>query len=228
MVAAEQGRLLARPQPVTGNGGNGGPAGLRPLGLGAGRDGLVYVPRGYRVGHPTPLLVMLHGAGGDADQVLPMVTPSADAEGLLIVAPAARGRTWDLILSGYGPDVRFIDPALAQVFARYAVDPHRIAIGGFSDGASYALSLGLANGDLFTHVLAFSPGFMAPAAWNGSPRLFVAHGARDDVLPIDRTSRRLVPELRRLGYEVECREFEGGHTVPPGIAREAAGQLAGD
>ena len=76
---------------------------------------------------------MLHGAGGDADQVLPMVTPSADAEGLLIVAPAARGRTWDLILGGYGPDVRFIDRVLAQVFARYAVDPHRVAIGGFSD-----------------------------------------------------------------------------------------------
>jgi predicted esterase len=34
-----------------------------------------------------------------------------------------------------------------------------LAVSGFSDGASYALSIGPANGDLFTHVMAFSPGF---------------------------------------------------------------------
>jgi predicted esterase len=40
---------------------------------------------------------------------------------------------------------------------------------GFSDGASYALSLGLANGDLFTHVLGFSPGFMRVPRHVGRP-----------------------------------------------------------
>jgi predicted esterase len=84
----------------------------------------------------------------------------------------------------------------------YAIDPARVAIGGFSDGASYALSLGLTNGDLFSHVLAFSPGFMAPAGQEGSPRIFVSHGTRDAVLPIDRCSRRIVPTLRRAGYDV--------------------------
>jgi poly(3-hydroxybutyrate) depolymerase len=47
------------------------------------------------------------------------------------------------------------------------VDPQRICVSGFSDGASYALSLGLANGDLFTHVAAFSPGFMRPPCTQG-------------------------------------------------------------
>ena len=32
----------------------------------------------------------------------------------------------------------------------HAVDPARIAVAGFSDGASYALSLGLTNGTLLT------------------------------------------------------------------------------
>jgi phospholipase/carboxylesterase len=227
MMAAEQGRLVARPRPGAGSG-ESAPAGVRSLGLGSDRDGLVYVPSRYRSDRPLPLLVMLHGAGGDADQVLPMVTSAADADGVLIVAPASRGRTWDVILDGYGADVRFIDRALAHIFDRHAVDPHRIAIGGFSDGASYALSLGLANGDLFTQVLAFSPGFMAPAAWTGSPRLYMAHGVRDDVLPIERTSRYLAPELRRLGYEVEYREFEGGHMVPPDIVHEATSRVSGD
>ena len=103
----------------------------------------------------------------------------------------------------------------------YAVDPGRVAVGGFSDGASYALSLGITNGDLFGHILAFSPGFTAPAAQVSSPRIFVSHGTRDEVLPIDRCSRRIVPQLERAGYEVQYREFEGGHVVPPEIRSEA-------
>jgi phospholipase/carboxylesterase len=126
------------------------------------------------------------------------------------------------VVGGYGPDVAAIDGALEQTFSRYAVDPARVAVAGYSDGASYALSLGVANGDLFTHILAFSPGFMAPAVQTGSPRIFVSHGTRDRWLPIERCSRRIVPQLERAGYEVRYREFEGGHVVPPEIGREAA------
>jgi len=96
-----------------------------------------------------------------------------------------------------------------------------MALGGFSDGASYALSLGLTNGDLFTHVIAFSPGFMAPAHQVGAPRIYISHGIHDAVLPIDRCSRRLVPILERAGYDVKYHEFDGPHTIPPDIAREA-------
>src|ERR687890_28697 len=99
-------------------------------------------------------------------------------------------------------------------------------VGRFSDGASYALSLGINNGDLFTDVLAFSPGFMAPSMSVGTPRFFVSHGRRDRVLPIERCSRRIVPQLERAGYEVTYREFDGGHTVPPEITLEAAGRFA--
>lgn len=63
---------------------------------------------------------------------------------------------------------------------------------------------------------------MAPAGQEGAPRVFISHGTGDEVLPIDVCSRRLAPELRRAGYDVTYREFDGPHTVPPGIAREAA------
>jgi predicted esterase len=129
--------------------------------------------------------------------------------------------TWDVIEGGYGPDVAFIDRALDQTFSRYAVDPRHIAAEGFSDGASYALSLGLTNGDLFTSVIAFSPGFMAPEERQGSPRIFISHGTRDQVLPIDRCSRRIVPRLKSSGYDVLYREFDGPHTVPQEIVRES-------
>ncbi len=65
-----------------------------------------------------------------------------------------------LLRGGFGPDVRFIDKALSKVFGSYRIDPSHLAVAGFSDGASYALSLGLPNGDLFSHIIAFSPGFM--------------------------------------------------------------------
>jgi phospholipase/carboxylesterase len=96
-------------------------------------------------------------------------------------------------------------------------------VGGFSDGASYALSLGITNGGLFTHVLAFSPGFMAPTRQPDSPKIFISHGNRDEVLPIDACSRGLVPALESSGYEVLYREFPGGHTLPPAIRKEALG-----
>src|ERR671933_1415921 len=196
--AQTNGRLRARPVQVTGA----APVGLQPLMLGAARDSCLYVPATYRAARPVPLVLLLHGAGGHARQGLDLLRSLADAAGLLLLAPASRDRTWDLLVRRrYGPDLALIDRALEQTFARYAVAPERVAIGGFSDGASYALSLGITNGDLFTHVIAFSPGFMAPAGRVGSPRIFVSHGTRDRVLPIDLCSRRIVPELERGGYE---------------------------
>ena len=215
---AARGRLRARPARAT----EAAPVGLQPLGIDAARDSYLYVPPGHRPDRLTPLVLLLHGAGGHARHGLAPLLDLADAHGLILLAPASRQQTWDVIVGRrYGPDIALIDRALERTFGRYTVDPAHLAIGGFSDGASYALSLGITNGDLFTHIIAFSPGFMAPAAQQGTPRIFISHGVDDSVLPIERCSRRLVPQLRRVGYQVEYREFEGGHTVPPEIARGA-------
>ncbi len=99
--------------------------------------------------------------------------------------PESRGATWGVIMGGYGgPDVALIGAALRRAFERVPADPARLAVGGFSDGASCAPSLGLANGDLFRWVLAFSPGFAAPPGTAGQPRICVPHGTGDDVLPM--------------------------------------------
>ena len=206
------------------------PVGLHALGPEAGpADGYLYVPAGYRTEISAPLVLLLHGAGEDARDGLAQLRGQADEVGLILLAPGSHGPTWDLILNRgrYGPDIAAIDRALGHAFSRCAVDPTHVGVGGYSDGASYALSLGLANGDLFSHVLAFSPGFLAPTGQSGSPRIFVSHGTRDGWLPIDSCSRRIVPRLERSGYEVRYREFEGGHVVPPAIAREAASWFAG-
>ncbi|HEU4324682.1 MAG TPA: hypothetical protein VFS21_16175 [Roseiflexaceae bacterium] len=212
-----RGRLLARPtssQPDAATG-------LRQLPLEDGREVLLYVPRRYVHGQPAALALMLHGAGGSASDGMRLLQAVAETAGLLVVAPQSHGRTWDVILRDYGPDVGLIDQALDQVFDQYTIDSAHLAIGGFSDGASYALSLGITNGDLFSHVLAFAPGFAAPADVRGSPRLYIAHGTRDTVLPIDRCGRRLAAWYTHNGYDLRYHEFDGGHTVPPEIALEA-------
>lgn len=190
-----------------------------PLDLDGRRDGVLYVPPTYQAG--APLSVKLHGAGGQGRAGLEPFLADANAAGLLLLGVDSRGPTWDLIRGGFGADVTFLDAALDRVFKRFSVDPSRVSIEGFSDGASYALSLGLANGELFSKIVAFSPGFLAPGRLQGRPEIFVSHGVHDRVLPIDRCSRRVVPELRVAGYSVDYREFDGGHTVPEDIAAEA-------
>jgi predicted esterase/lysophospholipase L1-like esterase len=213
----EEGRLLARPGPPTET----VSPGLHALGLDRDRDALLLVPAGNRADQPAPFVLSLHGAGGDATSGLYPLRDLANEAGLILLSPASRQSTWDVIRGGYGPDVAFIDRALAAAFARCTVDPALLAVAGFSDGASYALSLGITNGDVFGHVMAFSPGFMAPADQRGEPRIFISHGMKDQELAIDRTSRRIAPQLARAGYDVQYVEFDGPHTVPPEIARQA-------
>jgi phospholipase/carboxylesterase len=223
------GRLQARPQESS----SGVRRGLVSLGQDKTRGGLLYVPSNYQPGTPAPLMVMFHGAGGAARGGLAPMSAHADAAGVILLALSSRSSTWDVLHGGFGPDVAALDAALSSVFDRYAVSPQCVVAEGFSDGASYALSLGLTNGDLFTHVIAFSPGFMAPAGVVDRPAIFISHGTEDRVLPIDSCSRRIVPVLRAEGYAVCYREFEGGHTVPVNLVSEAlvwleTGRCAGE
>jgi phospholipase/carboxylesterase len=127
---------------------------------------------------------------------------------------------------GFGPDVNFIDRALKRLFNRYAIDPQRVVVGGFSDGASYALSLGITNGDLFRKIVALSPGFLAPGPPHGRPEVFIAHGKGDQVLPYTSTSKRIVTVLRNHGFEVTFRVHPEGHIPGPRLD-DAAKWFAG-
>jgi phospholipase/carboxylesterase len=195
-------------------------AGEHALGIGSDRDGLLVIPEQYRPGTAAPLALLLHGAGGRARRIVTLLSV-AESLGVIVLAPESRGSTWDAIRAQYGPDVEFVNRALEYTFERCSIDRRRLGIGGFSDGATYALSLGLDNGSLFTHILAFSPGFSVARRPQGRPRIFISHGKADQILPIDSTSRRLVPALEDAGYAVNYREFDGPHTVPPAIAQEA-------
>lgn len=214
-TSTASGRLTVRPKA----GVKTSAKGTQPLGLETGRDAVLLIPASAS-DKPLPLMVLLHGAGGRGDRGLQRFSAAAETAGVAVLAPDSRGQTWDAIRGEFGPDVTFIDRALERVFATVAVDPARLSVGGFSDGATYALSLGLVNGDLFPRIAAFSPGFIVDGATHGTPRVFISHGIADPVLPIDRCSRLIVPALRTRGHDVTFREFDGGHEVPAAIAVE--------
>lgn len=211
-------RIKARPGKVTGA----LEPGSHPLGIRSERDPILYIPKLADPEKSAPLLVYLHGATGSEQQGIRRLGSFADKFGFVLLSPASAGMTWDAIRGEYGPDVHVIDEALKKTFAAANIDSRKIGLAGFSDGASYALGLGLSNGDLFKSILAFSPGFI-PEGWqrNGSPSFFFSHGTADQILPIDSASRRIVPSLKAAGFDVTYQEFDGPHGVTPEVLEQA-------
>ena len=222
-VAQPFGAAVAQTQPqLPGSPGEPTAGRARRLGLGDGdRDGLLYVPRGYKAGEAMPLLVLLHGAGNTSLSTQ-YAYAHADDFGFIVLSPDSRDqRTWDAIIGIWGPDLEFIGEAIKYTKRQCAITESHIGLGGFSDGGSYALSMGIGNGDVFSRILGMSPGVMQPATVRGKPKIWISHGTSDPIMPIDITSRTFVPRLKKLGYDVTYREYEGRHQLPAPIAHEA-------
>ena len=182
------------------------------------RRAYLRVPLNYDPSKPTPLIIALHGGGGRGDTFEAAFASRTDALGAIVIAPDSLGQTWDIVQGiRFSSDVPFINDILDQVFDRCNIDANRIAMLGFSDGASYALSLGLSNGDQVAGIVAFSPGFYEVDVLHGKPPVFISHGTSDTVLPIS-LSEGIVADLQGKGYDVTFVKFDGTHGVPPTIA----------
>lgn len=178
-----------------------------------GTDFVAYVPESTLAKASIPIMVLLHGAGRGVDGLINLHRPIADARGVVVVAPFAVSGTWDGIRDEFGPDIKGIDRVLEWTFSRVPSARQRVALSGFSDGATYSLALGLANGTLFPLVGAYSPGFLIDAERRGKPSFMISHGTADNVLSYAHTRDSIVPILMSMGYPVEFSSFEGGHAV---------------
>ena len=204
----------------------------------------------YRPAKPSiarrPLLVLLHGAGQSARSMVDGARAEAERCGCLLLAVQSKGATWDTIglvrqaaKTGrttvdrlFGEDVNRMEQALGAALRTADADHRSVVLVGFSDGASYALSLGLANPSLFRGVVAIAPGFhLEPAAINPKQRLFIAHSPTDRVLGFERTRDGIVAPLRRAGFDLRFRPFDGGHRIERSVLAEGVdfvlGQSAG-
>jgi phospholipase/carboxylesterase len=194
------------------------PYGETRLGIAEDRDGSLYVPKSYRHGTPMPILVWLHGFSGSAGGFR-STQPLAEEFGAIVLAPESRGITWGQSAPGFDEDVRYIGAAFRDVGSRLDLDGDHVALGGVSDGATYALCMGVAYGDVFNHIMVFSEGALQPFRWRGQPRVFLGHGTRDIQMPIEQTSYRTVPALRERGIDVTLHEYDGGHGAPAPVVR---------
>jgi phospholipase/carboxylesterase len=195
----------------------------RPFGL--------YVPSTYDPSRNWPITVLLHGSGGSGEGMALDFQEYAEASGLVLLTPNSYSVTWDLIaFNEFSVDRAYIDNMLKWAFDRIAVDPARVSISGFSDGATYALWLGLKNGDLFGRIAAFTPCSNVPQTRTGNPEVFISHGTDDQVNEIDECSRITVPRLLEAGYVVQFVEYpspEGnGHFVTPEVLTQGMTFLA--
>jgi len=197
------------------------PPGRNRLGLVEERDAILFVPSDLPEQTSVPLFVMFHGAGGFPEKVLPFIEAHAEQHKFLVLAPHSTFPTWDLVIGGNGPDLERLQQALTAVASRFRIEPHRVAFAGFSDGASYALSIGVTNGDIASHVIAFSGGFMSIFMQEGTPKVFIAHGLADEQLPIDTSGRANAAKLKSAGYDVQYVEFEGLHVIHPPVVEAA-------
>lgn len=202
------------------------PAGLHVLGLDRARDAYLSVPGGIKDGDVVPLIVMFHGKGQPANEVLGEWKRVAARHKCLVLAPYARSFTWDVTQGPGGADAQFVDRSLQAVFDHFTVDPKHIAASGFSDGGTYCLSIGLVNGDFFSDILAFSPiNYNAPNAV-GQPRIYFCNGNRDQGAVFTSTTS-MARQLKADGYDVELYEFNGGHWMDETGVKKAMARFMG-
>jgi len=211
--------LVSAPAPVF-------PEGTSRVGEGA----LLFRPPGPANGS-RPLLVLFNGAGGSARRMLDGMIPEARRCACLLLAIASRGTTWDLVTamraargregparldSLFGDDAGRVERALSSLLASPIVDRRGVVLIGFSDGASYALSLALANPHLVRGVVAIAPGFhLEPDTIDPSQRLFIAHSPEDQILSFATSRDRIAGSLRNAGFDPAFHAYRGGHIVDP-------------
>ncbi len=207
--AATDDRLNVRPmgkpeQPV--------PPGKHVLPISRAGNTLLYVPTGLDPATPAPMVLALHGAYSVGPDMFNALHATAERRKFLLVTPTSSADTWDISHGGLGRDGVVIHRTLNEAFKYAWTDPARIACLGMSDGASYALTIGLLNGDLFSDVVAFSAGMARPARLVGRPRVYMSHGRQDPVLPFS-NAEKIAAGLRASGYDVIFQAFDGGHEM---------------
>ena len=193
----------------------------------AGTGIVAYLPSSALGRARVPVALFLHGALRSVEAFVEAFQPLLEEAGVLLVAPYAAQGTWDALRGRFGPDVLGLNNALDWTFANVPADPERLALSGFSDGATYTLAIGRANGTLFSRLVAYAPGGLLDVTPAGRPAIVVSHGLEDSVLPYANTRDVVVPQLRALGYEVDFRSFAGDHAVPLSVAREQLRILGG-
>lgn len=172
----------------------------------------VFVPSKYDAAKPMPLVVALHGMGGDENSYFAaydngLVKREAEARGYLVVCPKGRGSA-----SMYAGDAeRDVMDVIAAMKRDYNVDADRVYLTGHSMGGYGTWSIAPKYPEIFAA--------LAPIAGGGNPQTLskikhvpqiVIHGDNDPTVPVER-SRVMVKAAQELGIKIKYIEVPGGN-----------------
>jgi predicted esterase len=176
----------------------------------------LFLPRGYKGDRPYPLLVYLHGFGARGldgwktatDGVGPFIEERNETFDMLALFPQSETGDWEADTA----DGRRALAILDEVLRDYAVDRQRIYLTGTSRGGFGVWSLAVRDPHPWAAIV--------PICGGGDPAAVAAiahlpcwcfHGARDTLVPVDR-SRRTIAALRAAGGRPRYTEYpEVGH-----------------
>ena len=174
-----------------------------------------------------PLITVLHGAGRQDELLVKACRDEPEGRQALFLIPRSVEPTWDLIAGGGRHDLDFLEYAFDLIYRRYPVDHFRQALLGYSDGASYALSVGLSNPRLFRAVMCWAAGFATLDSTfvtpdDPRPEVLLEYGTHDPVFSFEQIAVPMRTALQAAGYRVEFRADERGRHWPSGdFQREA-------
>jgi phospholipase/carboxylesterase len=200
-------------------------------------DAIAYIPASAGAGPHPPLLVLLHGAGHRQLEMVQHMESEADARGIVLLGPTSRGITWDAVSIAEQPpsldsplanarahrfgssrDADRVEAAIAALAKVVPVDRAHTALAGFSDGATFALAMGMSRSHPFAAVIAWSPGIAIETAEPArGRRVFISHGRQDPILRFEVTCGEIVPLVQGEGAMVSFVPFDGGHEAPPSV-----------
>ena len=168
-----------------------------------------------------PLVTVLHGAGRREEMLIKAYQAEPGSRDALFLIPRSHHPTWDLIAANDRPDLDFLEWAYDLIYRRYPVDPDRQGLIGYSDGASYALSVGLSNPGVFRAVMGWAAGFLVVdpsgiSAEDPKPWVLLEYGTHDQLFPFERVAIPMRERLEGMGYAVNFRVDEGGRHWPSG------------
>jgi phospholipase/carboxylesterase len=196
-------------------------------------------------GDPQGLLVLLHGRGADERDLFPLLDLLDPDRRLLGVTPRGPlslppgGAHWYAFREVGYPDPGTFHSTLARLAgwlddlaASTGLQPAKTVLGGFSQGAVMAYSLGLGRGRPRPAALVALSGFMPTVegfeldleAAPVSP-VAIGHGVFDPVIGVE-WARRARAAFEAAGTTPLYREFPLGHAIDPGFVRELGSWLA--
>ncbi len=167
---------------------------------------------------PAPLIVALHPSGGTAATFAPLFVDVAKELGAGLAVPeglnpSGGGFDWGVLEQG----TLLVERAVERAMDAYAIDPKRVILAGYSNGASTALVMALRRPEAYAGVLSIG-GFyeerVSPVpSGKALPRFALLVGQHDDAAV---SNRRAAAALAAGGGAVRLRVYDGlGHALPP-------------